>query len=215
MGRRRSFVKVVLYRRVRYLPIAMSRPKSFDEQRALEQAMHLFWRNGYEGTSLTELTEAMGINRPSLYATFGNKEALFRRAMDLYAKGPGAAVAAALAAKTAREVVEQLFRVYAEAPSDPKRPRGCLMVNGALRCSTEAEPVRLELEGRRAGAIAALKKRLERAQREGDLGKDESAGELARYVWTVLQGMAVQSVDGASSAQLRQVAARALRSWPD
>jgi AcrR family transcriptional regulator len=193
----------------------MSRPRSFDEQHALEQAMRLFWRNGYEGTSLAELTKAMGINRPSLYATFGNKEALFRRAMDLYATGPGAAVVAALAAPTAREVVAELFRVYADAPSDAQRPRGCLMVNGALRCSPEAEPVRLELAGRRNASVAALKKRLERAQREGDLAADESPAELARYVWSVLQGMAVQAADGASAAHLRKVAARAMRGWPD
>jgi AcrR family transcriptional regulator len=193
----------------------MARPKNFDENEALDAAMKLFWTHGYEGTSLTQLTGAMGINRPSLYATYGNKEELFRRAMDRYAAGPGAAVAAALEAPTAREVVERMMRVYAEAPSQQGRPRGCLLINGALRCSDESETVREDVAKRRAATHLALKKRLERAQREGDLTKDVSANELARFVWAVLSGMAVQASDGATTAQLRQVAAMAMKAWPE
>ena len=193
----------------------MGRPRGFDEDHALEQAMQLFWRQGYEGTSLSELTDAMGINRPSLYATYGNKEALFRRAMDRYAQGPAAAVAAALEAPTARDVVEAMLRVYAEAPGQPGRPLGCLLVNGALRSGPESETVRAELVKRRKAGVRALQTRLERAQREGDLTKDESAAELARFVWTVLHGMAVQAADGVSAAHLRQVAARTMLAWPD
>ena len=192
----------------------MSRPRNFDEDEALEAAMRLFWTHGYEGTSLSDLTEAMGMNRPSLYATFGNKEALFRRSVERYLTGPGAAIGAALELPSAREVVVELLRIYAEAPSEPGRPLGCLLVNGALRCGHEAAPVRDELARDRLAAVVGLRKRLERAQREGDLPKDESPADLAFYVWTVLQGMAVQATTGATPAQLRASAELAMRVWP-
>jgi AcrR family transcriptional regulator len=193
----------------------MARPRGFDEEQALDSAMRLFWTHGYEGTSMSALTEAMGINKPSLYATFGNKEELFRRALDRYAEGPGAAVVAALALPTAREVALALFHAYARAPADPGRPLGCLLVNGAQRCGPESEPAQKEVSARRAFGVAALQKRLARAQREGDLRKDVSAADLARYVWTTLHGMAVMAADGVTSAQLERVAAIAMASWPD
>jgi AcrR family transcriptional regulator len=192
----------------------MARPRQFDEDEALDQAMKLFWRHGYEGTSLSDLTEAMGINRPSLYATFGNKEALFHRALERYIEGPGASVTAALALPTAREAVEALLRMYADAPSVPGRPLGCLVVSGALGCSAEAEPIRKELSQVRAASIASLRKRLERAQREGELPESTRPGDLARYLWTVLHGMAIDAIDGATQAQLREVAKLAMLAWP-
>jgi len=192
----------------------MARPRQFDEDKALDQAMTLFWRHGYEGTSLSELTEAMGINRPSLYATFGNKEALFRRAIGRYLEGPGARVGAAFELPTARETVEALLHLHADAPATPGRPLGCLLVTGALGCSAEAEPIRAELSQVRIAGTAALRKRLERAQREGELPESASCGDLARYVWTVFQGMGVMAVDGATRAQLREVAKQAMVGWP-
>jgi AcrR family transcriptional regulator len=192
----------------------MARPRQFDEDRALDQAMTLFWRHGYEGTSLSDLTEAMGINRPSLYAVFGNKEALFRRAVGRYLEGPGARVTAALELPTAREAVEAILHIYADAPAVPGRPLGCLLVNGALGCSAEAEPIRAELSQVRIAGTAALCKRLERAQREGELPESASPGDLARYVCTTLQGMTVMAIDGATRSQLREVAKLAMLAWP-
>ena len=106
------------------------RPRAFDTEKALDLALRVFWRKGYEGTSLLDLTEAMGINRPSLYAAFGNKEALFRKALDRYIAGPAAHTREALEESTARAVAERLLRGTADVLSDPRNPPGCLAVQG-------------------------------------------------------------------------------------
>jgi AcrR family transcriptional regulator len=206
-----------------YLPIGMKsetataqpgRPREFDPDAALERAMHVFWTKGYEGASLSDLTRAMRINRPSLYAAFGNKEQLFRKVLDRYVDGPLAYFGKALTAPKARDVVEQMFFGAARMASDPRLPSGCLMVQGALAVGNAAGSVRKEAAGRRATSEVALRRRLQRAKREGDLAKNADAAELARYVMTVLQGMAVQGADGATPDQLRRVAQVALRAWP-
>jgi AcrR family transcriptional regulator len=176
--------------------------------------MHVFWAKGYEGASLSNLTRAMRINRPSLYAAFGNKEELFRKVLDRYVDGPLAYFGKALAAPKARDVIEQIFFGAAEMAGDPRLPSGYLMVQGALAVGNAAGSVRKEAAGRRAGSEVALRRRLQRAKREGDLPKNSDPAELARYVMTVLQGMAVQGADGASPDQLRRVAQVALRAWP-
>jgi AcrR family transcriptional regulator len=206
-----------------YLPIGMKsetataqpgRPREFDPDAALERAMHVFWTKGYEGASLSDLTRAMRINRPSLYAAFGNKEQLFRKVLDRYVDGPLAYFGKALTAPKARDVVEQMFFGAARMASDPRLPSGCLMVQGALAVGNAAGSVRKEAAGRRATSEVALRRRLQRAKREGDLAKNADAAELARYVMTVLQGMAVQGADGATPDQLRRVAQVALRACP-
>jgi AcrR family transcriptional regulator len=206
-----------------YLPLGMKpntapalpgRPRAFDADVALERAMHVFWAKGYEGASLSDLTRAMRINRPSLYAAFGNKEQLFRKVLDRYVDGPLAYFGKALAAPKARDVIEQIFFGAARMAGDPRLPAGCLMVQGALAVGKAAGSVRKEAAGRRADSEVALRRRLQRAKREGDLPKNANPAELARYVMTVLQGMAVQGADGASPDQLRRVAQLALRAWP-
>jgi AcrR family transcriptional regulator len=202
-----------------YLPIGMKsksarlgRPRAFDPDMALDRAMHVFWAKGYEGAALSDLTRAMRINRPSLYAAFGNKEQLFRKVLDRYANGPLAYFRTALAAAKARDVIEQILLGAADMASDPRLPAGCLLVQGALACGT-ASP-RKEVATRRAAAEVALRRRLQRAKREGDLPKNTDPAELAHYVMTVVRGMAVQSAGGASRDQLHRVAQIALRAWP-
>ena len=190
------------------------RPRAFDVDRALDRALHLFWRKGYEGTSLSGLTRAMGINRPSLYAAFGDKEALFRRALDRYADGPAAHVRAALDQPTARAVVAHFLRRMADLITNPRNPAGCLNVQGALACNASAEPIREQLALRRAAGEKALRQRLKRAKAEGDLPRDANPTDLARYVATVAHGMSVQAVGGASRSQLRRVVQTVLRAWP-
>lgn len=189
------------------------RPREFDTGKALDRAMEVFWRKGYEGASLTDLTRAMGITRPSLYAAFGNKESLFLAALDRYAEGPAHYYSDALAAPTARAVVERLLRGAADLNAGPGNPGGCLIVQGALACGDDAAPMREALSARRAKGEAAIRNRFERAKAEGDLPADSDPAELARYVATVLYGMAVQAAGGASRKQLRQVAETALRAW--
>jgi AcrR family transcriptional regulator len=187
------------------------RPRSFDKEKALDAALRVFWRKGYEGASLADLTSAMGIEKPSMYAAFGDKEQLFREVLDHYQKGPANLAVAALEERTARKVVERLLRVSADAGADPHLPRGCLYVQGALACGSESDCIRAELISRRAAGEALLRKRLQRARNEGDLPKKSDPAALARYIMAVLHGMSVRSSAGASRKELRGIAETALR----
>ena len=193
-------------------PAPLGRPRAFDADVALERAMHVFWAKGYEGAALSDLTRAMRINRPSLYAAFGNKEQLFRKVLDRYASGPLAYFGKALTAPNVRDVVEEILFGAANMASDPRFPAGCLLVQGALACGIAS--ARNEVAARRAAAEVALRRRLQRAKREGDLPKNADPADLAHYVMTVVRGMAVQAAGGASRDQLHRVAQIALRTWP-
>jgi AcrR family transcriptional regulator len=193
--------------------MAMGRPRDFDVDKALDCALQVFWKKGYEGTSLSDLTEAMDINRPSLYAAFGNKEDLFIKALDRYGEKT-ACVYKALEEPKARDAVEKMLFSLAESQTGTDGPRGCLMINGALACSETGEPIKKELITRRAAGEAALRQRLERAAVENDLPPGANPADLARYIATVCQGMAVQAASGATGAQLKAVAATALQGWP-
>jgi AcrR family transcriptional regulator len=193
----------------------IGRPRAFDVDQALDRALKVFWRKGYEGASLSDLTRAMRINRPSLYAAFGNKEALFRKAIDRYVEGPAAYLREALQEPTARAVVERLLGGTTELLTDRRNPRGCLMVQGALTCGEAADSIRRELAARRAANEAAIRQRFERARADGDLPPNADPADLARYVATVMQGMAVQAVGGASRAELLRTVEMALRAWPE
>ncbi len=191
----------------------VGRPREFDVDAALDAAMRLFWHKGYEGTSLSDLTEAMGVNRPCLYAAFGNKEELFRKALDRYAEVRGPITSAALARPTARGVAEALLSGSAEALAQPEHP-GCLLVQAALACGDGAEAIRRELNVRRGAAVETLRQRFERAQAAGDFPPGAEPADLARYVVTVINGMAVQAAGGAGAEELRRVAEIALGAWP-
>jgi AcrR family transcriptional regulator len=190
------------------------RPRAFDPDVALDRALEVFWRQGYEGTALSDLTAAMGINRPSLYAAFGNKEELFGKVLDRYVDGPAAYAAAALNEPRARDVVERLVYGAIDLTTGPDTPRGCLNVRCVQACGPEAEPVRQEVVARRMADEAALRRRLEHAQSAGDLPADCDPGDLARFVMTLTDGIAVQAASGRSRDELRPVAETALRAWP-
>jgi AcrR family transcriptional regulator len=193
---------------------ARGRPRAFDTERALDQALRVFWRHGYEGASLAELTAAMGINRPSLYAAFGNKEGLFRRALDHYAAGAAQIQETAMREPTAHAAVAAILHAMAEGLSDRNNPRGCLMVQSALACGAAGECVKQELITRRAASRAAWRKRFQRAQAEGDLPAGADPADLARYLSAIAAGMAVEAVNGATRAELHRLADAALRAWP-
>lgn len=201
-------------KRQAHKPATIGRPRAFDVNEALDRALDVFWRKGYEGASICDLTAAMGINPPSLYAAFGNKEELFRKALDRYADGPAAYTRKALLAPTARGVAEQLLRGAADALTDPDYPPGCMGVLGALTCGEAAESIKEELSTRRANFERELRQRFERAQAEGDLKAGVDCADLARLIATVTQGMAVQAASGASRQSLHAIAEMMLRGWP-
>jgi AcrR family transcriptional regulator len=190
------------------------RPRSFDTAKALDRALEVFWRKGYAGASLSDLTQAMGINRPSLYAAFGDKEALFRKVLDRYTSGPGAYTLEALNESAARAAIERLLRCAADSLTDPHHPRGCLMVQGALTCGNGAEPVRQELIARREQGEAAIRRRFQRAKSEGELPEKCNPADLARFFTAVIHGMCVGAASGATRADLHRIVDTALHAWP-
>ena len=190
----------------------MGRHREFSTEEALDTALQLFWQNGYEGTSFSDLTSATGVAAPGLYAAFGNKEALFLKALERYEAKYLAYFNEALAQPTILGVVETLLRDHVTLLTRSTSPAGCLVVNGALACSSSAEPVQRALVARRAAAEKALSQRFKRAKREGTWLDPMSPDDMARYVMAVTQGMAVQAKAGAKARQLNRVVDLALRS---
>ncbi len=190
------------------------RPREFCPEVALAAALQVFWRRGYEGASISELTSAMGITRPSLYACFGNKEALFRKAFDLYESEKLSYISAALDAPTARGVAERLLRGALAIHCSEGEPQGCLGVISSVTCSAEAESIRDEVIARRTASDEALVGRFTRAKAEGDLPDTIAPDALACYLVTVIQGMAVRAGAGTPHATLEQLIETTLSVWP-
>jgi AcrR family transcriptional regulator len=191
----------------------MGRPREFNFDEALDRALEVFWRKGYEGTSIPDLTEAMGINRPSLYAAFGNKESLFGKVVDRYSEKSGKHIREALNESTARAVVEKLLRGTVDLLGNPKQPQGCLLVQSALTCGEEADCIRRELIARRNQIRVALRDRFQKAIDEKDLPADSNADDLARFVATFMNGLAVQAASGAKKAELLRVVEMVIDAW--
>jgi TetR/AcrR family transcriptional regulator, copper-responsive repressor len=190
------------------------RPREFSASEALTAAMEVFWRKGYEGASLADLTEAMGITRPTLYATFGNKEALFFRALDRYQEENMAYVREALKASTVRGVVEAMLAGALAAQLSDETPPGCLSFVNSMQGGDEARVIRAEVLARSAAAHGALVERLERGQAEGEVPAPFEPEGLARLLSAVMQALATQSQAGASAEQLRALVDSALAVWP-
>jgi AcrR family transcriptional regulator len=193
--------------------MTVGRPREFDPDEALETAMQLFWEHGFEGVSISDLTDAIGINRRSLYAAFGSKEELFGHAVRRYLDGPGGFVAAALGQPTAWEVAEAMLHGAADSYTDPARPRGCLVVHGALAAGGDTDNVRVDLARQRDAGVKALARRFDEAQAAGELpGVDTLV--LSRWINSVCQGFSVQARSGATRDELHQAADQTLRGWP-
>lgn len=190
------------------------RPRSFDRAAALRRAMEVFWEHGYEGTSLTDLTSAMDINSPSLYAAFGNKEHLFREAVALYAETDGSGPTIALrSAPTARAAVEGMLRSNAVAYTDPRHPKGCMIVLAATTCTLANDPVREYLADLRRSDAATLQRRFDRAVEDGELPPGNDTMTLAAFYSALSHGMAIQARDGASRERLEGVVDAAMNAW--
>lgn len=192
----------------------LGRPRAFDVDEALDQAVRVFWARGYEGASLDDLTGAMGITRTSMYRAFGNKEDLFRRALDRYTEGPASYFARALREPTARAVATTLLTGAVRATTEPECPAGCLGVQGSLAAGEAGRPARDILTAWRENGTDHLRARFATAVDEGDLPAGTDPGALARYVMTVANGIAVQAASGATRPDLQLVADMALRAWP-
>ncbi|WP_437743055.1 TetR/AcrR family transcriptional regulator [Sorangium sp. So ce1504] len=194
--------------------VGRGRPRSFDRDAALRRAMEVFWERGYEGTSLSDLTAAMGINSPSLYAAFGCKEALFREAVALYSEVEGAATNRAMSDEpTARRAVEAMLRGNVEGYATPGKPSGCMIVLAATLGTPENERVRAYLAGCRRAALDALRSRLDRGVVEGDVPAGTDTAALAAFYTTVLQGLSLQARDGASREALQAIVDCAMAAW--
>ncbi|MEI5101299.1 TetR/AcrR family transcriptional regulator [Streptomyces sp. PmtG] len=190
------------------------RPRSFDRATALRQAMEVFWLRGYEATSMTDLTSAMGIASPSLYAAFGSKERLFQEAVALYSATEGAAMTRAFTEEpTARAAVEAVLRENARVYAEQGRPSGCMIVLAATNCSAANEPVREHLATWRRAGADMMAERLDRAVAEGELPAATDTRAAADFYTTVIQGMSVQARDGATAADLHKTVDRAMAAW--
>jgi AcrR family transcriptional regulator len=194
--------------------MAGGRPREFDVDDALNQALRVFWQRGYEGAALSDLTEAMGINRPSLYAAFGNKESLFRKALEYYTDRQAVHVRDALDQPTARAAAERMLLGAVEVSTRPDCPAGCLSLQGGLAMSADAMAIRDRLADWRRTGEAGLRDRFERAKAEGDLPVGVDAADLAKFVVLVAQGISVQAADGVERGQLHRMVGIALTAWP-
>jgi AcrR family transcriptional regulator len=195
-------------------PAVRGRPREFDTEEALANALRVFWSKGYEGTSMADLTEAMGITKPSLYAAFGNKEALFAKTLDLYERDKLAYVSQAFKAPTARGVAERLLRGGLDMLTGQGCPGGCLAVTNSVACGTEAQSVREQVLARAAVVKKALLERFEQAQRDGNFTCDIDPQGLTAHLMAVMQGMSVQAGAGATREELECLVDTSLAMWP-
>ncbi|MFC4764315.1 TetR/AcrR family transcriptional regulator [Dyella koreensis] len=195
-------------------PGTRGRPREFDASSALDAAMKVFWRKGYEGTSLADLTEAMGITRPSLYATFGNKESLFFKALDQYQRVNMAYGKKALEAPTAQAFVEELLAGAVAAQLSDDQPRGCLSVINSMQGGDQSQVIRAEVLRRASEVHSLIVMRLTRAKTEGDLPASADPEGLTRLLASVLQSIATLGAAGASADQLHALANSTIAVWP-
>jgi AcrR family transcriptional regulator len=186
-----------------------------DRTVALEVAARLFWEHGYEGTSIAELTQAMGVTPPSLYATFGSKEELYRQALDHNIERETKRRSEALQGEmTAYDAIAFYLHDVAQGVTDPSKPRGCIVSNAVLQHSEESEAVAQAVAARREASIQAVKTRFDRAITEGELPNETDTDALARFYAAVVQGMSAQACDGACTATLERIVDIALSAWP-
>jgi AcrR family transcriptional regulator len=191
--------------------LVKGRPRGFDEEQAIDSAMRVFWEKSYEGATMTDLTEATGLNRSSIHAAFGSKEGLFLKVVERYWEGPLSHIPKALAEQALPGVVEALFRGTVNFLSTRGNPKGCLSIHGALVCGTNGERVMQIVAERRKTTESMIKKRIQQAQREGELRREVNAADYARYIAAIITGLVVQSLNGANRAELTRLADMALQ----
>ena len=191
------------------------RPLSFDRDTVLERAMHLFWRKGYESTTVHDLTAAMGITAPSLYSAFGDKEQLYLEAVERYRSAATEHTGDFLDQHaTAREAVQALLIDACRSMTNPDTPTGCMLVNSAATSAVASPRVQEAVAHCRQAAQTDLTARITRGIREGDVPAHVDAAMLARFYVTVLTGVAIQSREGLTCADMQAVIESAMLAWP-
>jgi AcrR family transcriptional regulator len=195
-------------------PKVRGRPRRFNREQALERAMRLFWSRGYEATSVSDLTAAMGITPPSLYSAFGDKKRLFLEAVDRYQAGPGRFAAAALAEPTAERAIRRLFKDTIQMFCNPTVPKGCMVVLAATNCTAQDDDMVEALAKRRRAAERFIRERIAKGRAAGELAAGTDVETLAGLVTTTLYGLSIKARDGASRAALTKIADEAMRAWP-
>jgi AcrR family transcriptional regulator len=187
------------------------RPISFDKDAALEAAMLLFWERGYEGTSMADLTQAMGLNPSSIYAAFGDKHALFQLAVKRYMDSRAQYATKALEEPTLEKVIRKLFDNTVAFLTTPGHPPACMTLAGAMGCSVDAAPARdLMTEIRKQNEVA-MKERFLKARKSGELSKDINVDDYTRYLSSILAGLSIQAANGSTKAELKRTSQMALR----
>jgi AcrR family transcriptional regulator len=195
-------------------PSPTGRPRGFNRDAALATAMRLFWRHGYEGVSIADLTQAIGIAPPSLYAAFGSKAELYREVLELYQRRPtGGATVTFQQDGPIAERVDALLRNAVRAVTDPDYPAGCMVTSGLLVCGPEHADLADAIADLRKARCAAITERLQRAIDAGELPAEPPAPARARYLCAVMQGIAIQARDGASAEDLHGIVDLAMREF--
>jgi len=191
------------------------RPRQFDYDEALDKAMHVFWQKGFEGTSMPDLTDAMGMNRPSIYSSFGNKEELYRKALERYSERSFAIFKDKLSAPKLRDAIEGLLCGAAQQFScGEKMPKGCMAVQGGLVGSDDADGACEQNTAQREAMMKLLQDRCKQGVSDGELPPGTDTKAMARYISTIINGMAVQSAGGVPGKELKAVAQMALSIFP-
>jgi AcrR family transcriptional regulator len=191
------------------------RPRAFSEEHALDAAMQVFSEKGYEGASLSDLTSAMGINRFSLYASFGNKEALYVKAIERFSAAVAQHIEAILAQGTARDGIQRLLLDSVAKFTATEGPGLCFVTQAPLNESDVSDSTRQCVAQRRGGIEQALRKRLARAVEDGELPSETSTASLAGFYAVMIQGIALQAQHGGTREQLLEVVAVAMGKWPE
>jgi AcrR family transcriptional regulator len=190
------------------------RPRSFDRDAALAAAMRVFWRRGYDGSSMAELTAEMGINAPSLYAAFGSKEGLFQEALRLYLETEDCEGRNQLfGAATARDGFHAMLRHSARSVTRPNLPHGCMLILGDANSSEQNAGVHKSLCNWRREIQAVFEQRLRQGIAAGDVPGTADVAGIAAFYLTVLQGLSLRARDGATREMLTQIADTALTGW--
>ncbi|HEV2501294.1 MAG TPA: TetR/AcrR family transcriptional regulator [Terriglobia bacterium] len=187
------------------------RPINFDKDAALEAAMLLFWERGYEGASMADLTQAMGLNPSSIYAAFGDKHALFQLAAKRYMEKQAIDAGKALQQPTLDKFIRALFSSTVKLLTTPGHPPTCMTLTGALGCSLDAAPARDLMTEIRKQNQNALRERLLKARKSGELPKDINVDDYARYLSTIIAGLSIQAANGSTKAELNRTAQMALQ----